>query len=414
MLELKNRFIFAPVKTGFSDGSGKVTAKHISFYTARAQYMGAITPEPFYMDKTLREIPTQMGIDSDDKIDGLKMLVDAIHDSGTKVIAHLSHPGRMVNPAIDGNIYISSTDRPCENGGAIPKRMDRDDMDKVVEMFVNSALRAKKTGFDLIELQFGHGYLLSQFISPAVNDREDEYGGDFYNRIRFPLEVLQAVRNTVAIPLIARISADEMIPDGIKLLEMIKFSKILEDNGINAIHVSAGTICSTPPWFFQHMFVPKGKTWDMAKEIKEQIDIPVIFVGKINSFTDIERVQNEYSADYIAIGRPLVADPEFVGKYLGEVSGRERPCLACSDGCLGGVRSGKGIGCVVNPLVGNDSFRLEKAKESRHYAVVGGGLAGMETALILKRRGHSVTIYEANKLGGAVQSGLFTSRQGEP
>lgn len=95
-----------------------------------------------------------------------------------------------------------------------------------------------------------------------------------------------------------------------------------------------------------------------------------------------------------------MADPEFVGKYLGEVSGRERPCLACSDGCLGGVRSGKGIGCVVNPLVGNDSFRLEKAKESRHYAVVGGGLAGMETALILKRRGHSVTIYEANKLGG--------------
>jgi len=190
MLTLKNQFIFAPIKTGYSDGSGVVTEKHLAFYKRRSQYLGGVIPEPFYMDKGLRELPTQMGIDDDNKIEGLKKLVDLIHRSGTKAIAHLNHPGRMANPKIAGNYYPSSTDKPCENGGATPNRMDREDMKKVVNLFVEGAVRAKKAGFDIIELQFGHGYLLAQFISPFVNDRTDEFGGSFGNRIRFPLEIL--------------------------------------------------------------------------------------------------------------------------------------------------------------------------------------------------------------------------------
>ena len=184
MLDLKNPFIFAPIKLGYSDGGGCVTEKHIAFYSARSQYVGAITLEPLYMDKGLREIPTQLGIDSDEKIEGLKKLVDLIHAGGAKVIAHLNHPGRMANPKIPGNYFISSTDRPCENGGAVPKRMNEKDMDNVIELFVESARRAEKTGFDILELQFGHGYLLAQFISPNVNNRTDGYGGTFENRIK--------------------------------------------------------------------------------------------------------------------------------------------------------------------------------------------------------------------------------------
>jgi 2,4-dienoyl-CoA reductase-like NADH-dependent reductase (Old Yellow Enzyme family)/thioredoxin reductase len=400
MLPLKNQFIFAPIKTGYSDGNGVITERHLAFYKRRSPYLGAVIPEPFYLDKGLRELPTQIGIDDDNKIVGLKKLVDSIHQSGTKAIAHLNHPGRMVNPNIPGNYFLSSTDRPCENGGATPKRMGREDMKKVIDQFVKGSVRAKKSGFDIIELQFGHGYLLAQFISPFVNDRVDEFGGSFENRIRFPLEVLQTVMDAVYLPIIVRISGDEMIPEGIKLPEMVILSKILEKKGVQAIHVSAGTVCSTPPWFFQHMFTPKGKTWEMAKKIKEEINIPAIFVGRINSFEDIEKLRKEYSADYIAIGRALVADPDFVGKYFAEVKGPIRPCLACVEGCLGGVKSGQGLQCLVNPEVGRETEILKLAKQPEKYALVGGGLAGMQAAITLRKRGHEVDLYEKDTLGG--------------
>jgi 2,4-dienoyl-CoA reductase-like NADH-dependent reductase (Old Yellow Enzyme family)/thioredoxin reductase len=400
MLQLKNQFIFAPIKTGYSDGTGVVTERHLAFYKRRAQYLGAVIPEPFYMDKGLRELPTQMGIDKDDKIEGLQKLVATIHESGTKVIAHFNHPGRMANPNIPGNYFLSSTDSPCENGGSTPRRMEKEDMKKVVELFVEAAVRAEKANFDVIELQFGHGYLLAQFISPFVNDRTDEFGGSFENRIRFPLKVLHAVMDAVDLPIIVRISGDEMIPEGIKLPEMTALSKILEKKGAKAIHVSAGTVCSTAPWFFQHMFVPKGKTWEMAKKIKEEINIPVIFVGRINSLEDIEKVRKEYSADYMAVGRALVADPDFVGKYFGEMKGTVKPCLACAEGCLGGVKSGQGLQCLVNPEAGRETETIKPARQSKKYAVVGGGLAGMQAAITLRIRGHEVDLYEKNTLGG--------------
>ena len=399
-MELRNNFIFAPVKTGYSDQTGIVTERHLKFYDARSKHVGAVIPEPFYIDKGLRELPVQMGIADDIHNEGLKKLTDTIHRNGAKVIAHLNHPGRMANPKIPGNYFISSTSKPCENGGAAPVAMDEEAMQQVENLFVNAAKRAEAAGFDYIEMQFGHGYLFAQFLSPAVNDRTDEYGGSLENRAKFPLRVLDAVKNAVNLPVIARISGDEMIPNGLKLDEVIKFVKMLKQHGVEAVHVSAGTVCSTPPWYFQHMFVPKGKTWQFAAKIKENIDIPVIFVGQINEFKDIDKLTTEFNADYIAVGRPLVADPDFVGKYLGEIKRPVRPCLACSEGCLGGVKSGKGLGCLVNPLVGKEDFKLNPAQTSKHIAVVGGGLAGMQAAITLKERGYQVTLFEKDKLGG--------------
>jgi len=411
MLPLKNQFIFAPIKTGYSDGSGVVTEKHLSFYDRRAKYLGAIIPEPFYLDKGLRELPTQMGIDNDDKLDGLKKLTSLFHKTDTKAVAHLNHPGRMANPKIPGNYFISSTDKPCENGGATPKRMTKEDIEKVANLFKQSAIRAQEADFDMIELQFGHGYLAAQFLSPFVNDRQDEYGDIFEHRVRFSLNILLAVKEAVHLPIIVRLSGNEMIPDGIKLPEMQKFAKLLDLAGASAIHVSAGTVCSTPPWFFQHMFVPKGKTWEMAKQIKREIDIPVISVGQINEIKDIEKINDENLSDYIAVGRALVADPDFVGKYLGKVNGEIRPCLACADGCLGGIKSGQGLHCLVNPAVVADKDTLKISEKPKSYAVVGGGLAGMEAALDLEKRGNSVDLFEKDKLGGQFNFAPLTPKK---
>ena len=400
MLQLKNNFIFAPVKLGYSDTTGVITQKHLNFYKARSKFIGAVTPEPLYIDKGLRELPTQIGIDNDDKIEGLKKLTSVIHMYHTKVIAHLNHPGRMANPKIPNNYFLSSIDKACEMGGATPKQMDKSDIQYAINLFTQAAIRAEKANFDIIELQFGHGYLPAQFISPKVNTRADEYGGSFEDRIKFPLQILEAVKLAVDLPIIVRLSGDEMIPDGIKLEEMIRFSKILKEKSVEAVHVSAGTVCNTPPWYFQHMFVPKGKTWEFAKKIKQEANIPTIYVGQINNEKDIKNLEDNFEADYIAVGRSLVADPDFIGKYLNKVAGNIRPCLACAEGCLGGVKSGQGLQCLVNPKVGKVIDVFEEAKELKKYAVVGGGLSGMEAALTLKRRGHEVVLFEKNKLGG--------------
>ncbi|MBN1651611.1 MAG: FAD-dependent oxidoreductase [Bacteroidales bacterium] len=400
MLNLKNQFIMAPIKLGYSDGKGNITPKHIDFYTQRSPYLGAIALEPLYMDAGLRELPTQLGIDSDDKITGYQELIRQIHKTDTKVIAHLNHPGRMANPKIPGNYFWSSTDKACPNGGAKPKRMDREMMDKVIQMHIQSAERAQKAGFDFIEIQFGHGYLMAQFLSPETNDRNDEYGGSFENRMRYPLELLRAVKAKTNLPILARISGDEMIPNGFHLPEMISFAQKLEKEGIEAIHVTAGSACSTPPWFFQHMFIPKGKTWEFAAKIKEQVKVPVIFVGRINSSKDVDLLKEKYKADYLALGRALVADQDFVGKYLKQTEGQIRPCLACSEGCLGGVKQGKGLGCVVNPLVNTGYQKPQKAEQEKIFAIVGAGLAGMQAAITLKERGYDVDLYEKEQPGG--------------
>ncbi len=399
MLSIKNQFIMAPVKLGYATGDGKINDRHLNFYRKRSEYLGAMTPEPLYMDKGLRELPTQLGIDDDDKIEGLKLFTDLLHQTDTKAIAHLNHPGRMANPKIPGNYWLSSTDKPCENGGATPKKMEGEDFRQVIDMFAAAAVRAEKAGFDFVELQFGHGYLVAQFLSPAVNDRTDEYGGSFENRTRLAMEIFDAVKQAINIPIIVRISGDEIIPNGFHVGEMTKFAELLEQKGAAALHITAGTACQTPPWFFQHMFIPKGKTWELAGKIKERVNIPVIFVGRIHNQDDVTTLKEKYGAEYFALGRALVADETVVGKITGEIKENIRPCLACSEGCLGGVKSGQGLHCVVNPTVGTE---LEKTitRTTKKVAVVGGGLAGMEAAIILKERGAEVEIFEKDALGG--------------
>ncbi|UWG46427.1 NADH:flavin oxidoreductase, Old Yellow Enzyme family [Halanaeroarchaeum sp. HSR-CO] len=401
-VNLRNEFVMAPIKTGYSDGDGGVTDRHRRFYRRRADHVGAIIPEPLYLDESLREVPTQMGIANDDAVPGLRTLTEAIHEGGAKAIAHLNHPGRMANPGIEGTVHLSASATTCERTGVTPDRMSKEQIDTAIEQFAEGARRAEQAGFDVIELQFGHGYLVAQFFSPAVNDRVDEYGGSFENRTRFGREVFDAVQAAVDVPVMIRLTADDTVEGGIAFREARAFSQELADRGAAAFHVTMGTLCATPPYFFQHMYTPKGDPWEYADALQADLDVPVAAVGRINEFDDVETVREDLDVEMIALGRALVADPDFLGKYLGEVDGPVRPCMACSDGCLGGVKSGDGLGCVINPSVGDpDELRFGTATEPAEYAVVGGGPAGMAAAEVLAERGHDVDLYEAEALGGA-------------
>lgn len=399
-VELKNQFFMSPVKTGYGDSEGNISERHLAFWDKRSKHVAAVIFEPFFIDKKVRELPTQIGIDDDNKIDGHKKLVDVVHRNGAKAVAHINHPGRMANPKLPGNIYLSASDIECPNGGQKPKSLSIEEINQVQQQYVDAAIRAEKAGYDFIELQFGLGYLIAQFISPNSNKREDEYGGSFENRLRFGLEVLRGIKSSVNLPVIVRLSGEEKYEGGLTINDTIEIAKVIEKEKIAALHITSGDACMSPPWYYQHHFIPKGKTWELAKKIKENISLPIITVGQINEPEDIEEILSNNAADFIAIGRALIADPDFVGKYLREVDGRIRPCSSCLTGCLGRIKIGKGLQCEINPLVGRELEEITMAEEQKNYAVVGGGLAGMQSALALKQRGHKVTLFEKEKLGG--------------
>lgn len=398
--QLRNNFIMSSVKTGYGDSEGNISERHLAFWDKRSKHVAAVIFEPFFINKKVRELPTQIGIDDDSKIEGHKKLVEVVHRNGAKAVAHINHPGRMANPKLPGNIYLSASDIECPNGGQKPKALTIDEIKSVQQQYVDAAIRAEKSGYDFIELQFGLGYLIAQFISPNSNKRNDEYGGSLENRLRFGLEILRAIKSSVALPIIIRLSGDEKYEGGLTINETIEIAKIIEKENVAALHITSGDVCMSPPWYYQHHFIPKGKTWELAKKIKENVSIPIITVGQINEPEDIEEIISNDAADYIAIGRALIADPDFVGKYLKQVEGRIRPCSSCLTGCLGRIKIGKGLQCEINPLVGRELEEITPAEEQKNYAVVGGGLAGMQAALALKQRGHKVTLFEKEKLGG--------------
>lgn len=298
--------MMAPLKLGYChQKDGKVNDRHLNFYAARSKHVGGIAFEPFYIDAGLRENPFQLGLDADYKIEGIRNLVELLHRTNTKAI----------------------------------------------EKMVAAAQRAEMAGVDFIEIQFGYGYLMSQFLSAAINQRADKYGGSLENRMRFPLLVFNTIKAAINIPVIARISADDLLPGGIKTDEAILFSKELIKSGVVALHVTAGSACTSPAWFYQHMFIPKGKNWELAARINEVVSVPVFFHGRIHSKDDITELREKYGASCFSIGRAMVADERFVEKILNGGSENIRPCLACSEGCLGGVRAGKGLSCVVIRLL---------------------------------------------------------------
>jgi len=411
-IELRNNFIMSAVKTGYGNSEGNITDRHLAFWEKRSKHVGAVIFEPFYIDKKVRELPTQIGIDSDAKIEGHKQLVETVHKNGSKAVAHINHPGRMANPKLPGNIYLSASEIQCPNGGQKPNAMTLEEITSVQQQFIDAAVRAEKAGYDLIELQFGLGYLISQFLSPNTNKRNDEYGGSFTKRMRFGLEILRGMNKVVELPIIIRISGDEKAKGGMTLENSVEIVKVLEKEKVAAIHVTSGNICLSPPWYYQHHFIPKGETWNMAKKIKENTSLPVIAVGQITEPEDVDKIMEEHAADFIALGRTLIADPDFVGKYLNLVKGRIRPCSSCLTGCLGRIKIGKGLQCEINPEVGRELEPITEAAVKKNFAVVGGGLAGMEAAITLKNRGHNVTLYEKDKLGGQFNLAPLPSQKG--
>ncbi len=402
-LALSNRLVMAPVKTAFGAPDGTTTDRLIDYYRRRAEGgVGAIIVEPLFIDPAGKEHPRQLGVDGDDKVEGLGRLVDAIHRGGSLAIAHLNHAGRAANPKASGRPPEAPSEMTCPATGARAVAISVARIEEIVASFGAAARRAREAGFDAVELQCGLGYLIAQFLSSRTNRRMDGYGGGSESRQRFAREVISAVKGALGeLPLIARLSASEQAEGGLTPADGVRLARWLEEQGVAALHVASGSACDSPPWYYQHMSLPHGANAAMARKIRQGARVPVIAAGRLGDPDELVRLLADDSVDLVALGRPLVADPDLPRKLHDGHPERVLQCGGCLQGCLTGVKSGKGIGCIVNPELGVEGEAPAPVTPPRRVVVVGGGPAGLTAASIAAERGHRVTLLErGEELGG--------------
>jgi 2,4-dienoyl-CoA reductase-like NADH-dependent reductase (Old Yellow Enzyme family)/thioredoxin reductase len=403
-LALRNRIVMAPMLSRLCDPDGIVSQKLIDYYAERAKGgAGLIIVEYCYIDeKESKANQGQLGVYSDQLIAGLGDLAEAIQEWGAKAILQICHAGRSTSSRYMGRQPIAPSAMPGYTG-EMAREMTPGEIEAVMESFAEGARRAKTAGFDGVELHGTHGYLMAQFLSPHTNHRTDIYGKD---RGLFALQTLERVRARVGRDYLVgyRMSGDEFVEGGITLEEARAFARRLEERGIDYLHVSGGII-EVGENFVIPMYFPKGYLLHLAEGIKQAVKIPVIAVGAVHDPSLAEESLERKRADLIAMGRALIADPEYPRKIQ---SGRPediRTCLRCNEGCSSRVRQGKTQRCAVNAEVGRErTLRIHSASKPKQVVVIGGGPAGMEAARVLALRRHKVTLIEKeNELGGLLR-----------
>ncbi len=338
----------------------------------------------------------------------LRKMGEAVHSEGGRILVQLVHAGRESD--------IELTRLPTWAPSAIPspvmyrfvpKAMEIEDIKALVKAFARSAVFAKEAGLDGVELHGASGYLLQEFMSPAINQRTDEYGGSVENRVRLPLEVIDAVRKATGDDFVVgfRLAGDDFLQGGNTIDDYKEIAKRLEDSGqIDFLHVG-GPFYEGIQGLGMGMQMPLGFWIPYAVAFKEAVDLPVLNDFRINDPVQAEKILANGQGDMVGMIRALIADPELPNKARDGRLEEIRSCIACDQGCVGKALKGKAIACTQNAVVGfeGEIGTLEPAKTRKKLVVVGGGPAGMETARVARMRGHEVVLYEKDKeLGGQV------------
>lgn len=413
-LWLKNRVVMAPINTNLAD-AGMVSERLIAYLQARARGgVGLIIVEASTVEWPRGKAGTSPPrLDDWVNVPRLHELVDALHSDGAKVAIQLHHTGRQQSVFIsEGEEPVAPSAVPCAaTGGDMPRALGTDEVYDYVGRYVLAAQRAKCAGFDAVEIHGAHGYLVGQFLSPYSNRRDDEWGGDQHGRLRFATEIVKGVKAACGtdFPVMFRVSGDEYVPGGLSPDDTKDIAAALEVAGVDALHVSAGIYESDPSWFariFPVGEMPEGCNVELAARIKSAVSVPVIAVGKLGDPLVADRVLSEGHADFVALGRPLLADPDWVRKAAAGRPEQIRPCLYCNE-CYGAISRFWPVRCQVNPALGREreaEAAMRPAPGPGHVVVVGGGPGGLEAARVAAARGHRVTLIErSHVLGGKLR-----------
>ncbi len=433
-LKLKNRFVLAAMGSQFAEENGHCADRLWDYYEARAKGgTGLLILETSSVAYPAAcSMPRMVAFSSEEYLPGLQELTRRVHRHGAKIAAQLNHSGKVAQEDVVAGrpVWVPSIPKRTGNDmfraltneeigtfikaagpdGKGPRYhpMTVDDIEQLVQQFVNAAQLAVKAGFDAVEIHAGHGYVLSSFLSPYANQRTDEYGGSLENRARLLTEVLSAVRQAVGeeFPILVRLDAKEFrLEEGITPAAAVKTAQLAEAAGASAIDVSAYAKSGVGIAFTEAPLVHAENGFlAFAESVRQAVSIPVIAVGRL----DLELADRKIAAnriDFVALGRPLLAEPELVNKLA---AGRERdvrPCIYCYV-CVSNIFLNQPMCCAANPGTGRESTlgSISKVASAQRIAVVGGGPAGLEAARVLAERGHEVVLWEREKdLGGTAR-----------
>lgn len=400
-LRLANRIVMPAIHLSYTP-EALVTQRLIDFYVERAAGgVGLIIVGGCPVDQ-YGGGPFMVGLSSDKFVPGLAELTHAVHERGVPLAAQLYHAGRYSHSAQIGRQPVAPSAVQSALTRETPREMTLRDIQRTIDSFADAAIRAKEAGFDAVEISGSAGYLLCQFLSPLTNLRGDDYGGDFQARMRFPLQVTESVREAVGphYPVIFRMGGNDFMEGGNTNREARLLAQELDKQGVDAINLTGGWHETRVPQIT--MAVPRGAFSYLAGAVKQVVSIPVISSNRYSDPLLAERILRHGIADLIAMGRPLIADPNLPRKAAEGRFDEIVHCVACNQGCFDRIFSLQPVRCMVNPRAGREGEpRATPATRTKKVIVVGGGPAGMEAAVTAASRGHTVTLLEKERrLGG--------------
>lgn len=360
-MELKNRFVRSATWEGLAAEDGSATPRLVDMVVRLVRGgVGLIISSHAYVSREGQAGRWQLGVYSDELMPGLIRMARAVHEAGGKIALQLAHAGYYANARLSGLEPIAPSPVETESG-PVGREMTDDDREAVIKAFAHAALRARKAGFDAIQIHGAHGYLITQFLSPFFNKRRDAYGGTIENRMRFPLEIVRGVRKEVGLdyPVMIKLNCEDFLPRGLTVDEMLQVARKFEEAGIDAIEMSGGTFLSgkkSPSRAGKPgPGEPEAYYEDAARRYKKKVTIPLMLVGGIRTFETAARLVAEGTADYIALCRPLIREPDLINRWQ---SGDRRPALCISDnGCFKPGFEGKGVHCTVEARTGTGNDR---------------------------------------------------------
>jgi 2,4-dienoyl-CoA reductase (NADPH2) len=433
-MELKNRIILAAMGSNFAEADGSCGERIQAYYEERARGgTGLLIMETASIAWPAGStMPRMVGFSEDRFIPGLQQLAQRVHKHGSRIAAQLNHGGKVAQEDVANGRPVMVPSVPAKGGsdmfalltqeeianfvkaagpdgkGARYHEMTQDDIDQLVLQFAQAARRAQQAGFDAVEIHAGHGYVLSSFLSPAVNKRSDAYGGSRENRARLLCEVIRAVRSVVGegFPILVRLDAKEFrVEGGIELEDCLVTAALAEEAGADALDVSAYGNTGIGIAFTEAPLVHKpGGFLEFARAVKAAVSIPVIAVGRIE--LDVaEKGLVAGNFDFVAMGRKLLADPELPNKLAMGKPETIRPCIYCYV-CVSKIFVNDAMCCAVNPAVGRERELgiIHSTAQQKKVLVIGGGPGGMEAARIAAQRGFQVSLWEREKdLGGTAR-----------
>jgi len=394
----------------------------IAYHKARARGgAGLIITQVAGVHETARYTSHMLMATDDECIDGYRRLADACRAEGCAVFSQLFHPGREIMESSDGLLPVAYAPSvsPNERFHVMPRELDQELIKDIIDGYGSAARRMYQAGLDGVELVASHGYLPAQFLNPRVNLRTDDYGGSLENRLRFFRQALVAMRDATGDDFVIgmRISADERDETGLVTDEVLECCIGLEPL-LDYVNVTAGTSASVggaihivPPMAYQNAYLSSD-----AKRIKDELTIPVFVAGRINQPHEAEAIIASGSADMCGMTRALICDPEMPNKARENRPDDIRACIACNQACIGHFHRGYPISCIQHPETGRELRfgSLEPARSTKHVMIVGGGPAGMKAAITAAKRGHQVTLYEAeSQLGGQAKLAQLLPRRAE-